>query len=274
MKSYTYLAIHKTTGYFYYGVRLTNKVQAVEDIGILYFTSSSTVKSIVQAEGTDAFTWIVRKEFENKEDANRWEYKVIRRMLTHPKILNRALSPKNVPGNWFTGGTVNILGKYCPIGYQPGRTYHETNFHILKYEKQKSRRWWNNGVVELHSDVCPSKQWERGRIPKSVCNFNGKHISGKLWWNNGIEHYRGERPPAGFTRGRIPHTIKKQRRKRSPEGNKKCSDALKLKRWWTNGTLTVFSEHPPTGFTSGAWQSKSQLNRHFSFDCWMRLILY
>lgn len=251
MQSYTYLIIHKETGYFYYGLRLSNKLPAEQDLGIVYFTSSATIKTIIQAEGVTAFHWIIRKKFNSKEDASRWEYKVIRRMLKHPKILNKAVSPINVPGNWYTNGRENILGKYCPSGFVPGRTYHQTAAYLDSYKNQKNRRWWNNKVVSIHCEICPGSSWELGRLSTHISNFNGSSLAGKKWWNNGEIHYRGDTPPVGFIPGRIKFVTTQIRKKRSVEENKDHSKKMKRKRWWTDGVDSAFTEFSPVGWVPG-----------------------
>jgi predicted GIY-YIG superfamily endonuclease len=245
IKPYTYIAIHKTSGYFYYGVRLSNKVISHQDLGVVYFTSSKTVKTIVEAEGVDSFIWVIRKEFDDKKVAAYWEYKVIRRMLSHPKILNKAVSPISVPGNWFTNGKTNILGKYCPEGYVAGRTYFETSNYKQGYEKQKVRRWWHNGTTSVHTELSPGPNWVPGRLRKDIEKWNGTTLMGKKWWNNGEINYRGSDPPEGFIAGRIKGFTHKVTRTHSIESNLKQSNRMKLKRWWTNGSTTVFTEKSP-----------------------------
>ncbi len=245
IKPYTYIAIHKVSGYFYYGVRLSNKVPATRDLGVLYFTSSKTVKTIVEAEGTDAFIWIIRHEFDDKKRAAYWEYKVIRRMLKHPKILNKAVSPINVPGNWYTNGEINILGKYCPIGFVSGRTYVETPNKQAGYTKQKLRVWWNNGVVSVHTEIAPGPGWVHGRLKADLKNWNGSKLAGRQWWNNSQVHYRGNNPPDGFVLGRVKIKRREKSAPRAAESNAQHAAKMKLKKWWTNGTDAVFADHSP-----------------------------
>lgn len=256
MKPYTYIVIHRQSGYFYYGVRLANKLPAVEDLGKVYFTSSRTVKTIISAEGPDAFDWVVRKEFDTQNDAVLWEYKVIRRMLLNPKILNKAVSPKNVPGNWFTNGKQNILGKYCPSGFYPGRTYTETPKRKELYTKQQKNKWWNKNGISVFSEIPPSADWIPGRPKHHYINWNGKSLNGTKWWNNGEINFRGNAPPEGYTEGRLKFKRNKKSRQRTKEENAKHSDLMKTKRWWNNGTEVVFSSECPPGFSRGRLKFK------------------
>ena len=252
IKPYTYLAIHKSTGYFYYGVRLSNKLPAKQDLSILYYTSSNTVKSIIEAEGVDSFNWIIRKEFDDKKQAVFWEYKVIRRLLKHPKILNKAISPINIPGNWFTNGENNILGKYCPIGYHPGRTYIETENHKIQYQKQRQRKWYNNGKVSIHVDIWPGPNWIKGRLPADLKNWNGKSLKNKLWWNNGKENFRGVTPPDNtWIKGRLHFHHKVIRNPHSEDRKKAQSEKIKGRKWYNNGTIEILSHSQVDGYEIG-----------------------
>lgn len=251
MIPYTYLAIHKKTGLFYYGLRMSNKLPPKEDIGIVYFTSSDTVKKIIKAEGADAFFWSVRKEFKTKEEAAWWEYKVLRRMMKHPKILNRGISPRNVPGNWFTNGKDNILGKYCPKGYWSGRTMSTTENRKKLYERQKKNKWWNNGDKCVFTEFKPDPSWVSGRL-KEKHNLRGSRaLTGTEWWTDGKTNYRGIKPPEGFKRGRAKFLKRKKRPPFTEKWIKEHSEKMSKKRWWQNGKECVFANEPPSGFYPG-----------------------
>lgn len=79
MKAYTYLIRHVPTNRVYYGVRFANKVEPDEDLWIRYFTSSVQVHKLIESTGPESFEFEVRKIFDNKEDAIRWETCVLRR---------------------------------------------------------------------------------------------------------------------------------------------------------------------------------------------------
>jgi len=81
---YTYHIFCKPTNQHYYGVRLAKNCDP-SDLWTLYFTSSSTVKRLIAEHGKDAFVINVRKTFDSKEKALKWEQTVLRRM----KVLER-----------------------------------------------------------------------------------------------------------------------------------------------------------------------------------------
>jgi hypothetical protein len=85
MKPYTYLLKHRPSGRVYYGVRTANTVPAHEDLWNKYFTSSNTVKQLVEETGLDSFDYEVRREFNTAEQAIAWETKVLRRVCVLEK---------------------------------------------------------------------------------------------------------------------------------------------------------------------------------------------
>ena len=85
MKPYTYLIKHRPSGQVYYGVRTANAVPAHEDLWNKYFTSSNTVKQLVEETGADSFDYEVRREFDTAEQAIAWESKVLRRVCVLEK---------------------------------------------------------------------------------------------------------------------------------------------------------------------------------------------
>ena len=85
MKPYTYLIKHKSTGKVYYGVRTANTKEPADDLWVDYFTSSLKIKKLIKEYGKDSFEAEVRQIFESKEQAIKWEPKVLRRC----KVLER-----------------------------------------------------------------------------------------------------------------------------------------------------------------------------------------
>ena len=84
---YTYVIIHKETGLFYYGSQYHKKANP-KDLWVTYFTSSNTIKKMIEFYGKDAFIYKVRKIFECPHKCVEYENKVIRRIIKNKKCLN------------------------------------------------------------------------------------------------------------------------------------------------------------------------------------------
>lgn len=95
---YVYRLDHNTTGQYYFGFRCANKVPALEDIGIRYFTSSKTIKEL----GFENFTITVLAEFFDKDGAFNFESHLIEKHIQDFLCLNKALNGKLCPIRKFT----------------------------------------------------------------------------------------------------------------------------------------------------------------------------
>jgi hypothetical protein len=76
---YTYLLKHIPTGKLYYGVQYGEGSNPC-DFWSRYFTSSSYVHQLIEQDGKQAFEFEIRKTFQTREQAQKWESKVLRRM--------------------------------------------------------------------------------------------------------------------------------------------------------------------------------------------------
>lgn len=81
----------------YYGVRIANGCKP-EDLWNNYFTSSKTIHNLIEEHGKESFKIEIRKFFNTKAEALRWEYKFLKRVnaLHNPMFLN-----KNIGGQYF-----------------------------------------------------------------------------------------------------------------------------------------------------------------------------
>lgn len=82
---YVYKLTDRTTGEFYIGYRCANKVPAVLDLGVKYFSSSVCVKT----RGFDNFTSQIVSELPDKESAIELESKLIDESWGNPLLLNK-----------------------------------------------------------------------------------------------------------------------------------------------------------------------------------------
>lgn len=90
---YTYRITHLPSGKHYYGARYAKDCHP-SDLWVKYFTSSKTVKKLIEQDGEDAFFVEVRKVFNDVESCVDWERKVLVRLkvTTNNHWLNMTIS--------------------------------------------------------------------------------------------------------------------------------------------------------------------------------------
>ena len=84
---YVYKGVNKTTKEFYIGARYSHskhKRNPVDDLGIVYYTSSKVVKPQF-----DQFNWEIVAQFSTKEDALEFEEQLISEHWGDPLLLNK-----------------------------------------------------------------------------------------------------------------------------------------------------------------------------------------
>lgn len=95
---FTYIITHIPTNVKYYGARYAENCHP-NDLGTIYFSSSKTLKSLIQYEGIENFPFEVRRIFKTKEETLLWEHKFLMKVKA-------AQSPywfnKNNGGKTFT----------------------------------------------------------------------------------------------------------------------------------------------------------------------------
>lgn len=84
---YTYFIKQKDTGYFYYGVKYSKNADP-NLFWVNYFTSSKSVKKLIELYGKDSFEIQIRKTFKDRIKAKKWEDKVISKIRNWDKCLN------------------------------------------------------------------------------------------------------------------------------------------------------------------------------------------
>jgi len=154
MKPYTYLIKHKPTGKAYYGFRSANTQEPHKDLWNTYFTSSPKVKQLIEETGVDSFDVEVRKVFETKEDAVKWETKVLRRC----KVLHN--------DNWINQ---NVAGYIIPTK--------ESNKKISNFHKGKPK-------TAEHKEKIRLSNLGKKRAPRSK-EYREKMSKAKSGVNNG-----------------------------------------------------------------------------------------
>lgn len=118
---YVYKATDKYSGKYYIGVRWANKVPAIHDIGIRYFSSSPKIK-----ENSTNFNWEVLKEFDDKFTAFEFEQSLIRENKKDPKILNNFTGEEFITSDlisWSNTNGVNVKTLYSSKTHNTNRNW-------------------------------------------------------------------------------------------------------------------------------------------------------
>ena len=124
---YVYLGINRITNEFYIGARYShskNKRNSVDDLGVVYYTSSKKVKPLFAQ-----FDWQILAVFISKEDALAYEEMLINEHWHNPLLLN-----KNKGGKKFHRPPPEEYGKKL---YQP-KTYSK------KDRSAKIKKLWSD----------------------------------------------------------------------------------------------------------------------------------
>jgi len=231
---FTYRIQFIPTGEYYYGVRYKKDCKP-EDLWVKYFTSSSTVKQLIETHGKSAFRTEIRKVFNTPEEAIAWEGRVNKYTRIWPNYLNK--TDIKALGNQF-GKKGGLIGGQVSKNNQKG---------IFDPDNQKMRPIWGKAagdkIVEMQRGIHdPLKPWLND--PVKVNNMKQGSLKGGAktgsmpWWNNGIIDTKSIERPAGegWIRGVLPRG-----------------------RHWTNGAEDrVCEESPGKGWYLGTINTTTQ----------------
>lgn len=97
---FTYCLTFLLIGKRYYGVRYAKGCHP-DQLWTTYFTSSKTIKALIEEYGEDSFTFEIRKTFKTREEALSWETKFLTKIdaAKHPEWLNDHNGGKNFHSN-------------------------------------------------------------------------------------------------------------------------------------------------------------------------------
>lgn len=143
---YTYLIKFIPTGQVYYGSRTANNCHP-DDLWVLYFTSSKTIKNLIQEYGKEAFSYEVRKTFKTTRECLEWEHKVLRRfkVTKNDRWLNRSYGSSNFSTQ---GRPLSEQHKKKIAKFQKGRKKSPATIEKLKNRthtqeaKDKISKYW------------------------------------------------------------------------------------------------------------------------------------
>jgi len=102
----------------------------------------------------------------------------------------------------------------------------------------KGSKWWNNGIIQIHSHIRPDETFKPGRLRfNNLGSKIGSEVNrNKFWVNNGITEtmiFKTDPIPEGYSIGRFRSS--KFRPKTTASGTS----------WWNNGSIEKMSKIPP-----------------------------
>jgi hypothetical protein len=210
MTIYLYKKTHNKTGLQYLG--------KTEKDPFTYCGSGTRWLTHLEKHGTDLHTEII-KECATKEEMTHWGsyYSDLWNIVESDEWAN--LRPETGDGG-DTSKTENYL-----------KSKHLISKNLV------GTRYWNNGINEIRSDICPGDSFVLGRLPFNNIGaiLGTAKQRGKIWVNNGTHEMmiHGD-VPEGYSKGRIS----------SPKKNKPNLHTAGTK-WWNNGIKSTMSRECP-----------------------------
>ncbi len=203
---YSYLVYHIPTNFWYYGIQyqkrsgVANPSNLWNDESLYpYYTSSKRIKELINLYGKDSFKISIRKLHNNQKEAEKWEQKLIKRVIKKRGNINGNCAGivTNLNMIRITNGTIEKMiykTDILPDGFYRGRIttgkirVNNGTIEILTSEDNipegfvkgrltKGKICVNNGIIEkvVFADNIP-KNFIIGRlIGERVCVNNGKH---------------------------------------------------------------------------------------------------
>lgn len=237
IRPYTYLLKCVPTNQYYYGVRWRNRVPAEQDFWINYFTSSNVVASLRKKYGNDAFEFEIRREFDNVDDAFKWEKTVLERMnvLQDDRWLNRNISGtkfrREGPISEITRNKMSIAKKQRIVTQETCEKIRNSKLGNIPWNKnKKGERKHSIESIEKIREASKNQVWTQDRRNKISSANKGKP-------------------------SKLKGTVGKPL---SADAKQKLSLSRKGRRFYNNGHINKISfRHPGNGWTEG----------RLSFDC-------
>jgi len=186
---YTYLITDNLNGKFYYGVHSTDyDPECIHQ----YHSSSKHLNSLIRNLGIENFRKEVRRYFDSREEANKWESKVLRRI---DAANNEMFYNKNNNGDDFYAGgrvgvideegnkfSVNVDDPYIGIYYKYLTEGRKCKHHVKKLLSDLysgTRQGENNPVHKIKDEISWRRNIAEGTQGKGRGNKNGK-------WHEGL----------------------------------------------------------------------------------------
>lgn len=222
---YTYYLVHKPTGLKYYGVRFAKNCHP-SDLWNKYFTSSKKVHKLIEEYGINSFAVEVRKTFKSKQEAIKYETKVLQRLnVIHRKDwINESQGRANL--NNVTKGMLGKTHRLETIEKMKQNNAMNKPEHIAKVKTSKQ------GIRHLSKGedkrmAVPGTEKFKKLIDEGFVVGQGHKMSEKT--KHKISQLKKGKPFSGYN-SNTPESIEKRRqkmigKKRTPESREKMRQA-------------------------------------------------
>jgi hypothetical protein len=226
---YTYRVFNKITSEYYYGVRFAKNCKP-SDLFVSYFTSSKSVKNLIELHGREAFTIEIRKIFNTKEDAVSWERRVNKWTMKWSNYLN-----KHSNGNFILTNDERHL-----IGVKSGNKCRDLKlgFHAMSAPDKsaasskgaETNRKNQTGIysISIEQRIATGNKCRDLKLGFHSAEGRERQRESAVapWWNDGTITVRSKDSPGiGWQRGRIRWS----------------------KTWWNNGIDEINIGKKPAG---------------------------
>lgn len=175
----------------------------------------------------------------------------------HTMVNRIKMTTRRAKNRWWTNGSREVHQPEAPSRFwKPGRVT-KPNDH------NEGKKYWNNGIQNKLSLVCPGEGWEIGMVK-----------TGRKIWNNGIiEKHHNDQPgpewkPGPLSRGQTWHhgnKVTRSHERPGPEWNlgyPPNSSYVKGRIWWNNGLEQKYEkECPSEGWIKGRLLDPTKTNK-------------
>jgi len=184
---YTYLLKfnYNNSIHYYYGVRygnVTKNIKPIDDLFVNYFTSSNTVKKLLE-ENILPFEIIIHKTFKNIELANDYEIAFLKRVNAKNRtdFLNKTDRFNNYIPYQTNKGTIKTPSEREKMSEISSKTQNDEDYKKFRTELMKSK--WNDYQFKEYMNEKNKSFWSSSRGIELKKILKERNIS-----NTGLNH--------------------------------------------------------------------------------------
>jgi hypothetical protein len=250
---YVYMCVHKHTGNFYIGSRITDKMALPSHLDFpKYKTSSSIIKS-----DFDSYDWFIIAEFFDKKYAYEYEQELIRKYWKDAKSLNGSIQDPKFNDFFTPKNTVVVkdnLGNKFRVSKNDPKWISGEYVGINRHRKQTDieiQKRVSSNTGKGAAAICLLTGESLGKIPKSDARWNTGEI---------VHVNKGKKKPDGFSEKQRNLMLNKSMNQTTKDKLKQIntgkiqSEETKEKRRKTNQIM------------DRKWMNNEKINKRIKFD--------